>query len=76
MSWTTKKIDVDDQLNCGRPHDYWILESLFYEIVLIFHIYFYCSSKEKRLRRTTHACGRPVFKNLSALMTKFSVEFY
>ena len=28
-----QKIDVGDQkLNSGRPHDYWILESLFYKI--------------------------------------------
>ena len=32
-----QKIDVDDQkLNSGRPHDYWILENLFYDILLIF----------------------------------------
>ena len=31
-----QKMDVDDQkLNSGRPHDYWILESLFYKIWFI-----------------------------------------
>ena len=31
-----QKIDVDDQkLNFGRPHDYWILENLFYKILFI-----------------------------------------
>ena len=34
-----QKIDVDDQKwNSGRPHDYWILESLFYKTLLIFPI--------------------------------------
>ena len=32
-----QKIDVDDQkLSSGRPHDYWILERLFYKILFIF----------------------------------------
>ena len=35
-----QKIHVDDQkLNSGRPHDYCILESLFYKILLIFHMF-------------------------------------
>ena len=35
-----QKIDVGDQKwNSGCPHDYWILESLFYEISCFF---FYC----------------------------------
>ena len=40
-----QKIGVDDQKwNSGRPHDYWILESLFYEILFICSI-FLLSSK-------------------------------
>ena len=35
-----QKINVGDQkLNSGRPHGYWILESLFYKISLIFSIF-------------------------------------
>ena len=35
-----QKIHVDDQKwNSGRPHDYWILESLFYEIFFIFYFF-------------------------------------
>ena len=40
-----QKIDVDDQkLNSGRPHDYWILENLFYKLLFIISI-FLLSSK-------------------------------
>ena len=40
-----QKIDVDDQKwTSGRPHDYWILESLFYKI-LFFCSIFLLSSK-------------------------------
>ena len=36
-----QKIDVDDQkCNSGCPHDYWILESLFYEVLFIFFYFF------------------------------------
>ena len=35
-----QKIDVDDKkLNSGRPHDSWILESLFYKMLLIIPIF-------------------------------------
>ena len=35
-----QKIDVDDhKFNSGRPHDNWILENLFYDILLIFAIF-------------------------------------
>ena len=35
-----QKIGVDDQkCNSGRPHDYWVLESLFYKIVSIISIF-------------------------------------
>ena len=35
-----QKIDVDDQkLNSGRPHDYWILENLFYKMLFIISIF-------------------------------------
>ena len=34
-----QKIHVDDQKwNSCRPHDYWILKSLFYKILFIFSI--------------------------------------
>ena len=35
-----QKINVGElKLNSGRPHDYWILESLFYKISFIFSIF-------------------------------------
>ena len=35
-----QKINVGDQkLNSGRPHDYWILENLFYKTSFIFSIF-------------------------------------
>ena len=29
------RVNDDQKWNSGRPHDYWILESLFYEILFI-----------------------------------------
>ena len=63
------KIDVgDQQLISGRPHNYWILEGLFYKIVLIFPIcLLLCNTNyEIALRTTMNACGRPVFKSWSS----------
>ena len=58
-----QKVDVDAQkLNSGRPHDYWILESLFYNILLIFPI-FLLLCKKIALRTTRNVCGRPVFES-------------
>ena len=55
-----QKIDVDDQkLNSGRPHDYWILENLFYKCCLSFQ-FFYCPANGIHLRTTTNTYGRPV----------------
>ena len=35
-----QKIHVDGQKwNSGRPHDYWILESLFYKILFLFSFF-------------------------------------
>ena len=47
-----QEIDVDDQKwNSGRPHHFWILETLFYEISFIFfYFYFYFFISKKKLQ--------------------------
>ena len=74
-----QKIDVDNQKLCsGRPHDYWILERLFYTILhfsYLFH-WLYCSAKDNmHLRTTANPCGRPGLNISCPLTTRFSVEF-
>ena len=73
-----QKIHVDDQtLSSGRPHDFWILERLFYEILSFFP--FFLAGNTVLQKKYTG--GRPQVLvddkvlNLSRLMiTRFLVE--
>ena len=55
-----QKIHVDDQkLSSGRPHDYWILERLFYEILCFFLKFL----TDYSVLQKKDSGGRPIFES-------------